>query len=351
MGSIALIACSNGLGHARRCLLIADALDQRGEDVTVFLAPEAIERFGPLGLIGDRVGTVPFSTGSPATLAVSKYDSDWTTKLPSLQGYDLVVSDNLIEILSLRADAILSGGFLWHEALVDLPSGYRDAMKALLKCHRPRMMTFVPFDAPYLDEVADIQRFGLVVSAEEIAARAELQSERRDLLISVGLSGLANGLGEAALATAWKHGIPNALGEEAVLWIDPVLKGTARDQAHGSHARFDAAMYRRTVAAVIRPGVGTATECLAAGVRPFCIYEDGNEEMRFNARRLVELGLGEDFGSDAESAVLMASAYIDDPKRQTAHFQALAQLSFRGAADAAAYLSTLIGSRSLLGSA
>ena len=37
--------------------------------------------------------------------------NDWLQNLPSLDGFDIVVSDNLIEVLEIRPDAWLSGTF------------------------------------------------------------------------------------------------------------------------------------------------------------------------------------------------------------------------------------------------
>ena len=47
---------------------------------------------------------------------------DWHKRIPSLENFDIVVSDNLIEVLEVRDDAWLSGSFFWHEITHNFPS-------------------------------------------------------------------------------------------------------------------------------------------------------------------------------------------------------------------------------------
>ena len=77
-------------------------------------------------------------------------------------------------------------------------------------------------------------------------------------------------------------------------------------------ADFGPGMYGRLVAAVGRPGMGTVTDCLLAGVRVFAFHEPGNEEVALTARRLADLGLGEAC-ANARAAWQAALTYLDDP--------------------------------------
>ena len=44
------------------------------------------------------------------------FNHDWDDiSLPNLLDYDIVWSDNILQVLEQRDDAILSGSFFWHE--------------------------------------------------------------------------------------------------------------------------------------------------------------------------------------------------------------------------------------------
>ena len=114
-----MIACPNGYGHSRRILLLSEYLIKKG--FTIDLVGDfsfGLSRFVD-DLYFNKVNFFPL----PSFLS-SKF---WTTNLsfpynslPNLGNYDLVISDNLIEILEMRSDTVLSGSFFWHKVLPDV---------------------------------------------------------------------------------------------------------------------------------------------------------------------------------------------------------------------------------------
>ena len=147
--SVGLIACSNGLGHARRLILIANNLSEYGASVTLFAPKVSVERISKALQIEIRFTFIDFDTQTSADLLrIGNYQSlFWEERLPNLSNFDVVISDNLPEILAIRPDAWLSGNFFWHEALQDISPQYRMRATQLIRSNRPNMLTYVPFSS------------------------------------------------------------------------------------------------------------------------------------------------------------------------------------------------------------
>ena len=147
--SVALIGCSNGLGHVRRLALIANQLATRGVEVVLFAPLQSVERVQSALAVEKMFSVIDFDTRTSAhALRTGNHQAMyWEKGLPTLRQYDLVVSDNLPEILSIRPDAWLSGNFFWHESLPGISSNYRRRAEKLISRHRPSVLTYGPFSS------------------------------------------------------------------------------------------------------------------------------------------------------------------------------------------------------------
>ena len=113
---VALIACSNGMGHVRRMLALAKSLNELGA-CPVLLAPK--EKCDRLIALNNsfKPKIINFQSTTKNKDWLSGKADNWAQALPDLSDYDSVVSDNLLEILRIREDAWLSGSFIWQYAL------------------------------------------------------------------------------------------------------------------------------------------------------------------------------------------------------------------------------------------
>ena len=102
-------------------------------------------------------------------------------------------------------------------------------------------------------------------------------------------------------------------------------------------ANFTPLMYQKLRCAVVRPGVGTVTDCLLNGARIFSFYESGNYEMKDNALKIGKAGVGEDC-SGARLAWDLALNYYESSVNQAKHKKALELIDRNGARDAAALI-------------
>lgn len=310
------MACDNGLGHMRRVAAVRHELARQGADVTVMARQDLAARFG--------VRAVHFET---CTSAESFRCGDeraihWHTRLPNLDSFDVVVSDNLPEVLHLRIDAVLMGSFLWHLVIEGTQEEYVRSVRQLLAARRPVMIGTALFAS---DELRNVTRFH---DAGLFCRPPVFPREGKDLLISCGRSGLCEDAVKEGVAELLKRG----RGPFEAIHVEPTLV-PPNAPPWMLKADFGARMYARLRAAVVRPGVGTLTELIQAGCPAFCFYEDGNREMSGNAARIESAGLGFDCSS-VEHAIDRAFAHGEHPQKVSR----LPQASFGGAARAASLI-------------
>lgn len=335
-GHIALIACSNGFGHSRRSMAIALELHRRGHHVTWFGPEAAFAHFKSLVAADfskfDGFVTVPFNTdtsthrlfGAPAEAMA------WYRALPSLDAYDLVISDNLVEILHVRPDAVISGHFLWSHVFKDLPPETITSEASLLQRYQPPILAGRPFTFPQLQSYPQLVEIGLCSFYGQHGVQ---RGDERALLISAGRGGdLSRPLGNFLNVLATRK--PEAFD---VVYVEPHVLRTIDAPSWLRPADYSAGMYRTLGAAICRPGIGTVTDCLQHDVRIFALSEPDNLEVIHNGDVLQALGLGEScvsFADAYERAVLYVS---DETARERNWLAITTHVSFSGQRDAADY--------------
>lgn len=324
---IALLACSNGMGHVRRMLALALALREAGARPVMLAEGRKLARLKQTyGVIAPEL--IEFGSRTERNDWMSTSGSAWVEDLPGLDGYDEVVSDNLVEVLERRPDAWLSGSFFWHRALDGFPAACAVHAESLLHRHRPRMVTSSLFASTYLAASTRLAEVGLYAFPGSVAAC----NGGCDVLIACGTGGGADAEARALLQEI-------AAGPRVpcgTLWVEPSMYEFGMP-VWMQAASFTPAMYAGLMCAVIRPGVGTATDALLAGARLFCFYESGNDEMRVNAARSATAGVGEDCGN-ARQAWHAALCFMDDTHLQAQHRAAAQALDRDGARQTAALI-------------
>lgn len=337
---ICLIACDNGLGHVRRVYLIARELATRGHSIDVF-APAGKYRVISR-LFGEHPGIEnrDFATGTSIAGLRSgdRRTLEWHKRLPDLSAYRAVLSDNLPEVVAQRPDAVLSGHFLWHDSLPGVSRSYKDRSTALLADHAGDFVASDLFAAEIIRNHSAYRPVGLYGTDPVPSPPAQ-----PGLLLVTG--GTTEALRDSLVPVVQMLARRRPEGYSGVV-VDPVL--LERLGYNGSlppgieSARYDEDMYRRVGAAVCRPGIGTITDLLQHGGRPYCAYEPNNEEVAGNSRALQRQGLGVDCG-DPERALHAALEYGTNDAACRAHSVALRSVSFAGARETADIIENRIG--------
>jgi len=324
VSSFALIACDHGFGHVRRCLLIARELVARAHTVTLFAPRRATDRFNT----ADAIDLVDFATGTTVEglRGGDALASAWADRLPSLDHFDVVVSDNLPEVLDIRPDAVLSGSFFWHLVLDGIDARIAERAETLLRTHHPRMIGSTIFAMPELEARTQLRRVGLCVSGPPPSVPGDA------LLVACGGTRAM----EAPFASLLRQVARRPQPPFSTVFVEPRLI-PADAPPWMLPATFDATMYCRLSAAVCRAGVGTMTECAWARARVFSVGEAGNAEVTFNAARFTELGLGES-ALAPDAAFDAACGFVSDPQARAQHLRAALEVDLDGVRETVDFL-------------
>jgi hypothetical protein len=306
---IALIACNNGYGHIRRVLLLIQSLTKYNDvELTIFAPIDSVVQLCKKMNV-NIPNVVDFNTNTNAVNWLNGSCNKWHETLPSLEMYDVVVSDNLIEILYIRPDAWLLGSFFWHEGIKRFPKKYKKKSKDILRKYNPKMISSKMFTSPYLRDYTELYEVGLFVNNPQ---KGRENSIPKDLLIAAGLGGeVANSIRKFINSLVQ---IEDKFFDK--LWIDPDLLPKQAPEWMVP-ATFSEEMYKNISAAIIRPGVGTITDALSYGARICPFYEDNNE-MKNNSHALFSYGLAKDTSS-IECAWKDALSYISSESERNIH--------------------------------
>ncbi|MEL6539099.1 MAG: hypothetical protein AAFQ98_27020, partial [Bacteroidota bacterium] len=166
------VVSPNGLGHFKRTLGWLPSLLRAFPDLhlTVAACDWQIERLGTDYLGHSRVRFQPGITDDAVRWSRNAADYEgrdllaWTHGLgdwEALHAADFVVSDNLVEVLRWRPDALLMGSFLWGDILhtaypqVAAIEAYRAEEARLLQTYRPPMLCVGDMAMPAVRQQTD----------------------------------------------------------------------------------------------------------------------------------------------------------------------------------------------------
>ena len=321
---IALIACSNGYGHVKRLLSISEAFKNKGITPTIFAQKAKVKKLSQILKINPPL-IHDFDTRSDIKYQVNpKSKSDeWIFKLPSLNQFDHVISDNLLEILKIRKDAWISGSFFWHESLKNYPPNKKKYYKDLINKIKTRVVSSSLFTPNYMNKNSNLFEIGLFSFEKN-----KKNEVKENLLISCGKGG--------DLINETKKFIRLLLNEKSLynynkIFIEPSLYKT-KMPSQFLPASYDNKMYSSLKTAIIRPGVGTLTDCIINSVPIFCYYEKNNLEMKLNAEKVEKFGLGEN-SKTIEKAWNQIKISNNLPKRQFFKSDCFMKINLNGAKD------------------
>lgn len=285
---LAIFACDNGFGHARRSILIGRHAALNNFEVSVFAAPSAIKRFSELFGSTENLRFFEFESETKKYLNQNRLFSNnpFDDYKKQLSSFDFVISDNHPEILVYRRDAYLSGSFLWHHITEGLTSDYLNTLKELMAQNQTKIFASEIFAMPTLFQELEVVPCGLV-KPEKI-----VYQQKKNLLVSGGKTKAI----DAQLRDLLKVMVQESSTKifEKIFLDTELFDDNFRDLGF-YEADFSAEMYASLAVAIIRPGIGTVTDCIANKVYMLTVDEGGNVEIEYNAQQIRTLGVGESF--------------------------------------------------------
>jgi hypothetical protein len=280
MKKCAIIACGHGLGHIRRCMLMAKQRIDPDLDVTVFAPVISVSRLQGVipSLLNINISNFDTNTSSLSCKGSLSDAISWLDKLPCLDHYDIVICDNLPEILSLRPDAIISAQFFWHIAVANCSPEYYQYCEDLLYYHNPIIIGCRFFAMDSVRSRPNFQPANMYQIPELILAASQVDKRAcSDLLITGGST--------PTISLTLKSYIDQLLLHPPSLFTKVHVDSQLMPPAPPSwmiKADFTLDMYLQLSHAICRPGLGTITDLLTVNSLIMPIYEADNYEMKHN---------------------------------------------------------------------
>ena len=230
--------------------------------------------------------------------------------IPSLDNYDIVLSDNIIEVLAVRKDAYLISQFFWHEILLDINIGYKSKCRELIKKTAPTIFGDKYFSMQHIRNKPNYSPTGLYsLNPSNNIFSLNKNTEKRNLLISGGNTLQANKI----FTEYVRFILENKPKGIDLIFIDKKIfpKKCPSWVKEGS---FDRKMFESLIGCICRPGIGTITDCIQYGIKIFTLHEKDNLEMLNNSRVLSKLSLGEII-SEKSSFITQIEDYCNDQQK------------------------------------
>jgi hypothetical protein len=304
MGKVAIISCDNGLGHLRRCYLLALKFANNDNEVTLFSPLAKFQKFQKLFGVHKNIKNINFSAGSHLADSIFKsmLTLDWIKQLPDLKKYSIVICDNLPEILKVRPDAVLSGHFFWHDVNHNIPSYYADYCNNLIEKCEPIVIGTDFFSSSAVKNCKNYKPTGIYIHGE-----TDFDQQNKD---SILITGGSTSIIQVKLTRIFEDIINDKRFNSYKIYVDQKLLNNSKiisninlymDMKNAEAvskkyqniymAEYNKFMYKKIDIALCRPGVGTLSDLLQHGCYPICFYEFENKEMQDNISSMKKLGL------------------------------------------------------------
>lgn len=314
--TIAALACSNGLGHTRRLMSISSFMLKNGFNVKIdlYVSDESLRILSKWPELiylksNQNVNFINFIYPNCQSERIDNIEQkNWCDiDLPDLSDYDLVWSDNVLQVLSFRPDAIISGSFFWYEVFTNLKNKsikikkFIQEQKKLIKLYEPHIAGNEYFATPAVRKNTNFVPVGLYRYNTSFSS-----NKSRSILLSCGLGGEEIELSKNALLKI----LNDNLKPPDYLYVEPRILPNKYPKWI-KIADFSAEMFNNCVAACIRPGLGTVSDSLINNIRIFSFSNPDSFEMEHNGKIIEELGLGE-YNRDPFVSYINALEYSKD---------------------------------------
>ena len=298
--SIALISCSNGLGHIKRLIILQQELNKLNLKSTIFGKSDDIFKIKKAYNL-KNISYVNFDSQTKIDNFIMGNAYDFKDNLLNLSSFKIIISDNLLELLSIRKDTIIMGSFLWHKTLKDINIKIKNKHNYLLKKYKPKIICNYLLSQNYIKNYKNKIEVGFFSTTKKSFKNKKKTRIKKNLLLSIGKGhqfreiyvNFLNNFIENKFHLSFKN-----------IYLDPTLYRTNLPN-NFQIAKYNNKMYQCIDYAIIRPGMGTISDLINLNVKLAFIYEENNKEVSNNANMLIKLNRGVSINRDLENKKLI----------------------------------------------
>ena len=288
---IAIIASNNGLGHIRRSVLLANKLIDKF-NVTILCSIDKIKK----SKLDKSVKIKEFDIKLYKNKILKK-NNNVHTFFNIKDKFDLYLSDNYPEIALKKKNSLMLSNFFWHDILKINTNYYKNVEKKIRE--RPIVPNYL-FVSKYIKKNFKIHPVGFYGNFKN----RPIKKSRNGILISFGTAEIKN----KKYVQNFISQLKNHKKRNFPIFIEPKFYQKDFKKYNLFKATYDDKMYNKIAIAIIKPGLGTITECLSRGIAIFTFTRGQNKEFLYNAQILEKNNLGINFNflsSAIEFACLM----------------------------------------------
>ncbi len=276
--TINILPCSNGFGHIDRCFKIAKFLCSKGNKINFFCENDIFTKFQDLYKIKKNIENfnIPKTCLKPI---ISKNDLlDLHSYNFNFEANDIVISDSIIELLSITKNTILLSNFFWHKIKNVDKTVYVNANEIIKNFKGPILGSTI-FAQDHVKSQKNFKSYNL------FNKKISKKNSSSSILLSSG----GTDVGIPSILSKKKN-ILKIFEKFQSVFIEPTLLKYFDKGKNIFEADFSENMYLNLSFAIIRPGIGTTTELISRNIPFYLIHEENNQEMIFNSKKMIDLG-------------------------------------------------------------
>ena len=339
--TIGFFVCSNGFGHFKRSLRIAQEIIKINDLVylELFCTKNQIDNHQNWFLFKNlnQSNKINFVITSD-NLKIS-YDSNISFSFDAnffesykkkIKNYDIVLSDNLSHILKIRHDTILIGSFLWSNALKITDSNYYSFKKSeisLLNKYKPNMIAVRGFAMTSVKEYTNpIYIDWPVLNAKTNTIKKSL----RNILVIGGGTNIINDKLSFILNKL-------LVNENFNIHTSKGLSAHKSNLKHLNIFNFNENEFNKIDIIIARAGMGTLTDCVKYGIPILGISESDNFEIKYNCEMIEKYNYGLNISNNYKN-ILEIINNINNSEIYTSFQKSLKKAKKNGITQAADYI-------------
>lgn len=325
--------CANGAGHHKRVYGALDLVLQARPDLrtAIFADRKVTERFmndfEPLQRVAENPNILfVFGVVSNGLDIMAKdpqvyTDGRWMNWVDRLTPYKDIIqksklwADALPQMLMFRPDVMFSSSFTLGPVILDrwgkrddelgrMARLYAQQEELLMKAFLPAYCVVKMFAMDFMYERSRVKELGVMADFDPLP---KTETNPPSIGVSGGLTGLAGEVIGSAIELILQSG-------KYTLFLDKDMREKFPSALPLGN---DAAAYAPLSACIIRPGLGSSTNCITSAT-PIIAISEPDLEMNSNGKRIQHYGLGIQIKKAEEVLVALESILTPDWKEHYA---------------------------------
>ena len=275
---INILPCSNGLGHTDRCFKIAKFLCSKENKIKFFCEKDTFTKFQDLYKIEKNIENFNIKKKFLKPI-ISKNDLlDFKNYDFKFEEKDIVISDSIIELLSITKNTILLSNFFWHK-IKHVDKIVNVNANEIIKNYNGPILGSSIFAQDHVKSLKTFKSYSLL----------QKKISKKNSSSSILLSSGGTDAGIQPILSKKKY-ILKIFEKFQSVFIEPSLFKYFDKGKNIFRADYSENMYLNLSFAIIRPGIGTTSELISRNIPFYLIHEDNNQEMIFNSNKMIDLG-------------------------------------------------------------